>query len=414
MTSNGHASALIPDEHKPSAYHDPRLSPINIFGIWLLGCSLVWMCLSFGTEFIPEATVRSDHPLDIVTRYDGSWYVGIVTYGYSWDPSIHSNVVFFPGYPCLGWIVTAITGMEPAVSLLLVSNTAFLLALLAARAYAKVRWPQEGASIGGFLVLAITLAPIGVFFRMTYTESLLLLLVELFLLAIARRQPIAVVAILCGCASAVRPVGIGLILPFAWYAWSECRTARQRLMTFAWAFPLSASGLLLYMAFLEWHVGQAMAFSLGQDMWGKSREPLLTRVAGLLTLRPIREVFDSGSEAWWGRIGPEVPWFNWQFWNPIVFLLTGLIVLYGYLRRQLTSAEFLAALGLLGIPYVFHSQRVHMLGHARFSSVVFPMYLVIAVWLSKLHVTQSTVLLAFSGAVLGLASAMFATRLEVF
>lgn len=393
---------------------------VEAIAVWLLSSAVVWIGVSFGSEFVEavpqkSAAVAPFGAVDAVSRWDGDWYAGIVTDGYFWNRHTHSNVAYFPGYPAAGWIISSLTGLEPRVALLLLGNTAFLLALIAAARYGRTRNAANNSDEASWLLLATAFLPFGVFFHTVSTEPLFLLLVIGFLFSIQKQSSLATIALVCGASTAVRAVGVGLILPFVWHLRTRVGSWRQFASTGLWSVPLSAWGIMAYMLFLWWKVGDPLAFAHAQDNWAQRAEPAgLERALSLVTFQPVRDVFSRESLAWWGRSGPDIPWFNWRFWNPVVFIGTCLVVLAGWRAKQITTVEFLTAFGLLGIPYVFHSHRILMQGHARFSSVVFPACIVLAGWLARMPREAAVAFTAYSAALLCLVSAMLAAGFGVF
>jgi hypothetical protein len=103
-----------------------------------------------------------------------------------------------------------------------------------------------------------------------------------------------------------------------------------------------------------------------------------------------------------------------QFWNPIYFVACVSLVAYGAWQRWLTPPEWLLALGLLGIPYVLQSYRMMMLGHGRFTCVVFPMFLVLGRIMSHRPSTVAVILYALMAVQLFYWSALFAAWHRVF
>ena len=257
--------------------------------------------------------------------------------------------------------------------------------------------------------------PTGDFFRLVYSESLFLLCVIQFLLAIQRQRTLTHVGFWCGCATAVRPVGVGLLLPMIWLVWTKKKSIQRFVLAVIWIGPISVWGLLAYMAWQWVYVGNPLAFILIQDTWAQRMNPLMIdRLIGLVTLQPIWDVFLPNSPAYWQRHGPGLACFNWRFWNPCIFLFTLALVVAGFCSRAINRIELLVAVGLWAVPYIVHSHRILMQGHARFSTVIFPAYLVVALWTTRWPRSSDCVFVAFYAAFLILVSAMFAAGFEVF
>ncbi len=397
-----------------------RLGWQNVIVIWLLANVVVWLGIAFGVELVRHPATRSEsslnpNPLEVLFRWDGEWYARIASEGYSWDSHAHSTVAFFPGFPLLGWILSRLLGCDVRIALLLISNGAFLLALRATADYIAERHPDAERELGALTVLALAFFPAGVFYRIAYSESLFLLLLIHFLLAVHRQRPLVQIGFLCGCATAIRPVGVGLLLPFAWCIWKRVRTGRQFAMTAVWLVPVGTWGLLAFMIYQSTCLGDPFAFFQAQDSWEhRPNPPAIQRLVSLVTLHPIWDVFLPSSPAYWGRFEPKTVVFSWQLWNPCCFVLAFLLLIRGWLVRSLNCPEFLAGMGIWGVPYVLHSHRILMQGHARFCSVLFPAFVVGAMWISTLPRSLSVAYFGLFAVLLFIASAMFGAGYGVF
>ncbi|HEV3022559.1 MAG TPA: hypothetical protein VGX76_08825 [Pirellulales bacterium] len=110
------------------------------------------------------------------------------------------------------------------------------------------------------------------------------------------------VAAIVGLATAARPVGIALVAPFAMYLRNEACTLREFLRRAAWLLPLACWGLAAFMIYQQAAFGDPLAFARAQSEWRQTEPPesLVERVVDLLTLRPVRAVYDSSSACFWG------------------------------------------------------------------------------------------------------------------
>lgn len=112
--------------------------------------------------------------------------------------------------------------------------------------------------------------------------------------------------------------------------------------------------------------------------------------------------------AYWGHVPPEGNLlFNLKAANPVYFLVAAALVCLGAYKRWLNNRELLLAAGLLLIPYCLQGARVSMAGHARYSAVVFPVYIVLGHLLHRAPPALAGALLAVSGLFLAIYSAMF-------
>ena len=198
------------------------------FGLYYLTSLVVVVAVVFAVDFVPlctrhpESKTRVDVP-SAFAAWDGAWYVRIVSEGYTYDPDCASAVAFFPLYPWLAAALVHITGMRPEWALLLVSHGALIGAFSLMGAYVHQRFPGADAGLAEFTVLAMGLFPTTFYFRMTYTESVFILIILLALYGMERHWGLLAVASIVGLATAARPVGVGLIPVFGLYVWQRLR-----------------------------------------------------------------------------------------------------------------------------------------------------------------------------------------------
>jgi hypothetical protein len=397
-----------------------------------------------------------------IRRFDAPHYEHLCRDGYAHWRNARSEVAFFPAFPLAGRVVTSLTGLRPIASLALVANLALLAAMglfvryLGARRVAaggERDWDggadgagdvaagrRELAAPEWFALAALAVFPTTFFFRLPYAESLFLLVGIAALYGMERRWPLAIIALVVGLATAVRPVGVALLLPLAWHLVTECRMQNEErrtqrkpdvtparrsafiilhsafpssfiLLNSAFILALSLWGLAGYMLFQYMQFDDPLAFARTQQHWqvrGPTVDPL-DKVVSLVSGHAVWSVYDPGDAAWWGRSdGRDNPQLGLAFFNPIYFVLTvGLVILGGF-KRWLTRYELLLSAGLLLIPYVTKGYENGMLSHARFAAVVFPAYIVLGQLLSRVPRAVAVVFLFACAGVLGWYTHQFA------
>ncbi|MGW7403301.1 hypothetical protein ACWGI9_06135 [Streptomyces sp. NPDC054833] len=115
-------------------------------------------------------------PLALLGRsWDSAWYLGIAAHGYGrtlyFHPTvIHSDLAFFPLYPALVRVMTALTPLSGGAAGLIVSWTA---AGIAAGGIYAIGARLHGRAVGSALVLLWALLPHSVVLSMAYTEPVL-------------------------------------------------------------------------------------------------------------------------------------------------------------------------------------------------------------------------------------------------
>lgn len=414
---------------------------------YAVSLAMVLAAVFYATLCIP---VLTDHPAardgSVVARmaaWDGEWYVRIAASGYSYAPRQQSSVAFFPAYPLIGRLLSDATGLSIELSLLLISNACLALSLVCFAKYLRLPYLASAVRSDGvdvrarepivrLTLFAFALFPSTFYFRMAYTESLLLLLMLAAMYGMRQNWHPAKIALLVGLATATRSVGIALLVPFAMHMWSSTlvpaqspsadgqlsrlvnnapsqSVTRRWLRVAAWLL-VSCWGLLGFMAYQSHAFGFPTAFVRAQENW-HDRAPAasgMQRVKNLATLEPVRSVYASGNPCHWKHRAPRNdPLLNLNFWNPIFFLAALVLVTLGGALRWVSPAEWALAMLLLVIPYVMQGNRMCMTSQARFSSIVFPAYVVWGRLLSLMPRWLSCYLLVTCGALLIAFTALF-------
>ncbi|HLB12847.1 MAG TPA: mannosyltransferase family protein [Dehalococcoidia bacterium] len=316
------------------------------------------------------------------TRWDSIWYAEIALEGYRFLPEQASNIAFFPLYPLAVKLLAALAG-NVWVSGLLISNLAFLGALIVLY---KLTELKLDAAAAGRTVLYVASFPAAFYFYSMYTESVYLLaVVATFYLLEKKRGWWAGTA--GGLAALTRPMGILLFLAGA--AHSVARRGLGRPWPWRGSvpllfIPLALAGFLVYshLAF-----GEALAF-------------LKSRVVGWeepVSLFPVSHqqlaatIFD-GSILRGEGSSLRIMDAAWA---------TAFLALTVPVFRRLGPSYGLYALGSLAMPLL-----VTLDGLTRYSSVVFPVFMIAASWRLPRALIVPPVLLSLG--LLGLLASMFA------
>jgi hypothetical protein len=347
-------------------------------------------------------------------HYDGGHFESIVEHGHLYDPDKASTVAFFPGYPLLARAARDVLGWSTRFALVVTSNVAFVAALVLLSSYLRIRYPDDSDTTRLIILSLVGLWPAGYFFRMAYSESLFLLTIVLLLLGFTRRWPAVVLALIAGAATGVRLVGIvatGAVIIHA-LAEREHESSRKRLAIALGLGLLGCWGLFGYMAYQQVKFDTPIAFALVQKHWS-FHAPLpgemQSKLVRLATFEPIWNMYVSGSSRYWGNFhATGDPFFGIMFWNPILFVIAVLSVVYGCCRGWFTKPEAILGIGLLLIPYVTRADEISMGSQARFVSVVVPMYVVLGRLLGRLPPAATWLVFVAMTSLLLLWSALFA------
>ena len=194
-------------------------------------------------------------------QWDSEWYFKIATEGYRYngDPTIQQNVVFYPLYPMLARGLAAISGLTPADALLLVSNVAGLLAIVA---LFKLVREEFGDQLALTTIALLSFFPASVLLSAGYTEPLALLLIVSFFLVLKQQRYLSA-ALLAGLAVADRSTGIVLLPVLLWEMWRN-RDQKPFLPLLLPCVVLATSGIWLFMIYLWSQFGDPFVFADGQ------------------------------------------------------------------------------------------------------------------------------------------------------
>ena len=211
-------------------------------------------------------------------RWDCGWYVRLSEEGYDPFPvpsMINAgNWAFFPLFPMLVGALRTIIGLPTMV---VASATSIGLSIAAARA----AFPLLGRDMRAYTLFSAFLlaGPFSIYFTTFYTEVLFLTLTICVFVALGRRNyPLA--GLLASLLSATRIVGVFIVFAIVLQAWLDHRARGGSMRDFVpavlkrpdilLAIFIAPLGLFAYMAYLHWHIGDALAFSHVQRAWGRA------------------------------------------------------------------------------------------------------------------------------------------------
>ncbi len=204
----------------------------------------------------------------LFTMLDSSWYITIAVYGYNapaYAKFAHAYTAFFPFFPMLIRAGVYLDGLAPMLQGQLLSNSFFFTALCLFHYFLEKNFDVKTARLGCFL---LALSPYNIYFMAVYTESLFLCLMLGFWLAAQSKRWVWMGLI--GCAmSLTHPNGV-LIGFFAfWFMLDDYRKNHPSLWNY-WPIVLIPLGLLSYMVFLYFEMGDPLAFVHYQIYWQRT------------------------------------------------------------------------------------------------------------------------------------------------
>jgi hypothetical protein len=256
----------------------------------------------------------------------------------------------------------------------------------------------------------MTLFPTTFYFRMAYSESLFLLFCLLAMYGMIKSWNPLWIALVAGAATATRPVGIALLAPFALHVFERPGTRRRAFAQLAVLAPIACWGLLTYMAYQWIRFDDPLAFTRTQIHWTTRELGFFERTLGLLTLEPIRAVYDAESPCYWSRMAPRgEPLLNLCFANPLYVLFTIVVLAVGWGKGWLDRRELALSAMLLLIPLWLQAGRTCLFSQARFAAVIFPVYIVLGHLAVRCGMVVTAAFLSVCAVLLCLYSAMFAS-----
>jgi hypothetical protein len=365
---------------------------LKALAVYLCSRLVVFLGVVFGRTYIAlgnDTWLGGSQWYHRLLRWDSEWYKIIASEGYRYDgdPGLTQTVVFYPLYPALCRLVSEVLSIEVVDAMLLVANLAALAAVLLLFKLVRDRF-GDGAALA--TVAMISFFPSSIFLSAGYTESLALLLMVSFFLAVDRQRFFAA-AMLAGLAVATRSSGIVLLPVLLWELWRG-RPPRRFLVE---AVPLSiaaSAGLWLYILYLGFAFGHPMAFADGQAAFHENTT-MWARLLSALKLEPfgrmdLTDLSPAGLDQWFTLI--------------FIALIVGSWFIGISRGMTLFSAMLLALpyLTLCGGPAGFTSM-------ARFNIVSFPLFVVMARLTGRWPWAVAAIVGIFGGLLL-MCSALFA------
>ena len=221
----------------------------------------------------PPATSGWHNAIDATERQDAVWYLRLADEGWSGEDA---SAAFFPLYPltvrAVAWILPGSWPGDELMAALLVSNAAFLGALLALFALTADAF---GERVARRAIVVAALFPTAFFFLAPYTESLFLFLSILAFRA-ARWDRWGHVAVTGALAALTRSVGILLIPALLVEAFSakRGRSGSRRALAGRVAGAAAISlGPLSWFAWWGLAHGNWLAPLDAQRLWGRELQP---------------------------------------------------------------------------------------------------------------------------------------------
>lgn len=285
-------------------------------------------------------------------NFDGEHYLSIAQNGYA-----NFEQAFFPLFPLLiKLIASAISYDYQTLTIvgLVITHLSFLLALIVLYKLIKIDF---SAKVTWLSILLILIFPTSFYYISLYTESLFLLF-TILAFYFARKNKWFLASVFGAFASATRVIGILILPALVIEAWKQKINAKQYLNLL-----LIPIGLLSYMIYLYFTLGNPVAFYGIQKMVGEQRQSTFTflpqvfiRYIKMLALVDIKN--------------PIYQTIFLEFISGVVFLL---LPFYGFFKKIRVSYLFFAL-----VAYLVPTTQGSFSSVPRYNIVLFPSFIALA------------------------------------
>lgn len=327
-------------------------------------------------------------------RWDALWFLRIADQGYEIGDG---SAAFFPLYPAVVRLVSTVIGGHPFAAALLVSNLAFLAALIVVYRLTEFEFDTRRARR---TVLYLTLFPTAFFFLAPYSESLFLLLAAGSFYA-ARRSRWLWAGVCGALAAATRSIGLVLTVTLAIEAIRYGRAALQRRERVTrWARGLSAaalvgSGTLAYLAYWKITAGNWLVPLQKQGGW--AREFSL----------PMQTLAEASGQAF-KFIGQFPGGYHLLDWLIVVVVIAAAI--WVALRAPASYGAYVWLSLLIPLSFVFGGRP--LMSVTRFAITMFPLFWALDAFAERFRAHE--VVVAASAAGLGAFTLLFVNWYWIF
>ena len=273
--SPGSIDVSPPEEGEavPSSVPVPLSGRAGLHHWYLLWPALVYLAargLTLLGLTVAKVFIHHDSLWSQLYRWDGKWFVHVVTRGYpSSLPLSHghvagSTIAFFPVFPLLIRGLSDLTTLEPVVAAEIISAVTGLMATLAV-GMLTCQFAGEQKATRAALLFAVF--PGTFAFSLMYSEGIAITCIALGLVALLRHRW-WLAGLLGLVATATTPIALAFVVSCAWSA--ERAIRRDRTWPSLAAPVLAPLGFIAYMVYLWVHTGQLNAWRLAEQGGWKS------------------------------------------------------------------------------------------------------------------------------------------------
>lgn len=250
-----------------------KFSRIN----WVLFCVIVFivsrliMLYQYNIANLLLEHYHSDF-FKVMCKWDCKWYLTIINDGYDLVPRTTpkiwkglANWAFFPLYPIVVKLLSAITHIKPVILGVVLNQVFIFLSLLVFYRYLKLVVNEINSRFG---VIILAFSPFSIYFASVYTEALFLLL-SLLSFYFMRTGRLYLSAIFGGLLSATRPIGMMFSAVLFFFNLKSLDLSKKNIIRACVLSVIAVFGLVIYMVYLQIHAGDFLAFKHIQTGWGR-------------------------------------------------------------------------------------------------------------------------------------------------
>lgn len=209
--------------------------------------------------------------LDVLTSWDGKWYMDIVRSGYPRhvpdNVTYHINearAAFFPLFPLLGRAADMVLPFGDVVAVLILNHVLGLIAVVLIGVLAERMF---GARVGRTAAVLAAVFPGSFVFSFAYSEALMIALAAATLLMLHEREWVAA-GVLAALTTAARPNGVAIVVACAVAAALAIRERKEWRALIAPA--LAPLGFLAFQLYVGVHADEpAVWFRVQREAWGE-------------------------------------------------------------------------------------------------------------------------------------------------
>lgn len=327
-------------------------------------------------------------------RWDAGYYAAIATGGYSPDGNERA---FYPLYPTLVAILTALTGLSIYGAGLLISLAGYLLA-----AWALYDWSerQAGSTVARGAVLWLAFFPMSFFLVAFYPESLFLAASLWALLLLERGRFVASGIVIC-LAGLARPHGFLLAVPYLVEAWQQRHDLRVRLWHVLLGAAIAPLGAVTHLLRLESRGGQGIITTTYFAVLARGWNTYLTY--------PWRTFIDGARGTVLGE-GINQDWFSrLTTAHDFLYVLVGIVLAIWALRHLRLSAGLYLLAGVLLFLLTHGPEGYAFESYPRHLASLAPVYPALALLTAQWPPALRVAVLTASGVQLLVLTAWFAS-----